>query len=90
MVVETCGRPPGVAGGCTRGTPAPTARMHACGGLITAEKEVMPNMPKLETENEPPWNSSGCSLCVYHVSRGKGGGGGGSVGAGDRKAEQRV
>ena len=28
-----------------------------CGGLITAVKSVMPNMPRLEIENVPPWNS---------------------------------
>mmetsp|Transcript_16847 Transcript_16847/g.23187 ORF Transcript_16847/g.23187 Transcript_16847/m.23187 type:complete len:288 (+) Transcript_16847:2681-3544(+) len=36
--------------------------MQACGGLMTAEKAAMPNMPRLDTEKEPPWNSSGFSL----------------------------
>ena len=26
----------------------PTARLHACGGLMMAVKLVMPNMPKLD------------------------------------------
>jgi hypothetical protein len=30
--------------------PAPTARMQACGGLMTAEKELMPNMPTVQKE----------------------------------------
>ena len=31
---------PRTLGGKTRGIPAPTANMHACGGLITAVKEL--------------------------------------------------
>ena len=42
--------------------PADTARMPACGGLMMAENEVTPNMPMLEIEKPPPWNSSGFSL----------------------------
>lgn len=42
----------------------PTARMQACGGLITAEKLLIPNMPKLEIVKVPPWNSCGCSFPV--------------------------
>ena len=49
-------------GGITLEMPAPTAKMHACGGLMTAEKELSPNMPKFDMEKEPPWNSSGFSL----------------------------
>ena len=37
---------PGTLGGKTRGIPAPTANMHACGGLITAVKELIPNIPE--------------------------------------------
>ena len=29
---------------------------------MMAEKESTPNMPRLEMEKEPPWNSSGFSL----------------------------
>ena len=61
-MVATKGFPPGTFGGFTLGTPAPTARMHACGGLMTAENDVIPNIPKFETEKDPPWNSSGFSL----------------------------
>ena len=32
------------------------------GGLMTAEKFLMSNMPKLETVKVPPWNSCGFSL----------------------------
>src|SRR3546814_9429694 len=45
-----------------RCSPAPTARMQPCGGLMTAAKSLMPNMPRLETEKVPPWYSSGFSL----------------------------
>ena len=40
----------------------PTAMIQACGGLITAENSVMPNIPRLEIVNEPPWNSCSFSL----------------------------
>ncbi len=46
----------------TRCSPAPTARIVACGGLMTAEKFLMPNMPRLDTADVPPWYSSGFSL----------------------------
>src|SRR5262245_38441302 len=39
----------------------PTARMVACGGLITASKLWMPYMPRLEMEVVPPWYSCGAS-----------------------------
>src|SRR6185437_8349969 len=45
-----------------RGSPAPTARMQPCGGLMTAENSRTPNIPRLEIENVPPWNSSSFSL----------------------------
>ena len=51
-----------MGGSTTRFSPRPTARMHACGGLITAVKSSIPNMPRLEMVNEPPWNSSGFNL----------------------------
>ena len=47
-----------------RSSPAPTARIVACGGLMTAEKSLMPNMPRLETAVVPPWYSSGFSFLV--------------------------
>src|SRR5215510_611712 len=37
-----------------RSSPAPTARMVACGGLMTAAKSLMPYMPRLDTALEPP------------------------------------
>lgn len=40
----------------------PTAMIQACGGLITAENSVIPNIPRLEIVNEPPWNSCSFSL----------------------------
>mmetsp|Transcript_31925 Transcript_31925/g.81189 ORF Transcript_31925/g.81189 Transcript_31925/m.81189 type:complete len:406 (+) Transcript_31925:1204-2421(+) len=40
----------------------PTARMAACGGLMMAEKEDRPYMPRLEMVKEPPLYSSGFSL----------------------------
>src|SRR5215216_5406520 len=45
-----------------RSSPAPTARMVACGGLITAVKSLMPYMPRLDTAVVPPWYSCGLSL----------------------------
>src|SRR5665647_1211494 len=42
-----------------RSSAAPTARMVACGGLITAAKSLMPYMPRLEIAVEPPWYSCG-------------------------------
>lgn len=45
-----------------RFVPPPTAKIAACGGLITAENEVIPNIPKLLTQNEPPWYSLGDSF----------------------------
>ena len=47
-----------------RSSPAPTARMVACGGLITAAKSLMPYMPRFDTALEPPWYSSGLSFRV--------------------------
>lgn len=40
----------------------PTAKMHDCGGLITAQNCFTPNIPKFETLTVPPWNSWGWSL----------------------------
>src|ERR1043165_673961 len=45
-----------------RSSPAPTARIVDCGGLITAVKSLMPYMPKLDTDDVPPWYSCGLSL----------------------------
>ena len=45
-----------------RCSPAPTARIQACGGLMTAANSLMPNMPRLEMVKPPPWYSSGLSL----------------------------
>ena len=36
--------------------------MQTCGGLMTAENSLMPNMPKLEIVKLPPMNSSGLSF----------------------------
>ena len=47
-----------------RCSPAPTARMPPCGGLMTAANSRMPYMPRLEIEKVPPWNSSSFSLPV--------------------------
>src|SRR5262247_790472 len=41
---------------------APTARMVACGGLMTAENSRMPYMPSLEIAAEPHWCFCGLSL----------------------------
>lgn len=41
---------------------AETAKIHAWGGLITAENSCTPNIPKLLMVNVPPWNSSGFNL----------------------------
>ena len=40
----------------------PTAIMQACGGLMTAENSVIPNIPRLEIVKEPPWNSCNFNL----------------------------
>ena len=45
-----------------RGVISPTARIAACGGLITAVKRLMPNMPRFETLNVPPESSGGLIL----------------------------
>src|SRR6266571_568742 len=45
-----------------RSSPVPTARIVACGGLITAAKSLMPYMPRLEIAVAPPWYSSGLSF----------------------------
>ena len=42
-----------------RGSTAPTARIAACGGLMTASKLSIPNMPRFETVNVPPESSGG-------------------------------
>ena len=44
------------------GVPPPTAKMQACGGLITAVNSLMPNIPKFEIVKEPPLYSSGANL----------------------------
>src|SRR5262245_17774483 len=36
--------------------------MVDCGGLMTAVKWLMPNMPRLETDEVPPWYSCGLSF----------------------------
>jgi hypothetical protein len=41
---------------------ADTAKIHACGGLITALNSSTPNIPRLLIVNVPPWNSSGFNL----------------------------
>lgn len=48
--------------GITLWIPPPTARIHACGGLITALNDEIPNIPKLEIVNVPPWYSCGLSF----------------------------
>jgi len=42
-----------------RSVMAPMARIAACGGLMTAVKPLMPNMPRLETVKVPPESSGG-------------------------------
>jgi hypothetical protein len=46
----------------------PTARMHACGGLMTAEKCLIPNIPKLEMVKVPMVRSLGESLPFFALS----------------------
>jgi len=41
---------------------APTAKIAAWGGLITALKWSIPIIPRLEIEKVPPTNSAGVSL----------------------------
>jgi len=55
---------PSFSSGTTLFSEPPTAKMQDCGGLMTALKLLMPNMPKLETVKVPPWNSWGCSLLL--------------------------
>ena len=45
-----------------RCSPVPTARIDDCGGLITAVKSLMPYMPRLDTDEVPPWYSFGFSF----------------------------
>ena len=42
-----------------RGSILPTARIAACGGLMTALNSVTPNMPRFETVKVPPESSGG-------------------------------
>ena len=49
-------------------SPPPTARMHACGGLMTAEKFLIPNIPRLEMVKVPPWNCGVYTLLDYVTS----------------------
>ena len=41
------------------GVSAPTARIAACGGLMTAAKFEIPYMPRLDTVKVPPESSGG-------------------------------
>src|SRR5690348_18456523 len=59
MTVAIATAPLRTTGCCT---PAATARMQDCGGLITAVNSLTPNMPRFEIEKVPPWNSSSLSL----------------------------
>ncbi len=59
ITVATASAPAFTTGRCS---PAPTARMPACGGLMIAAKCVTPYIPMFEIEKPPPWNSSGFSL----------------------------
>ena len=43
-----------VSSAVTTGRVPPTAIIQACGGLITAENSVIPNIPRLEIVKEPP------------------------------------
>src|SRR5919206_382432 len=42
-----------------RGVSSPTARIAACGGVITATKRLIPYMPRVETGNVPPQSARG-------------------------------
>ena len=46
----------------TASRPRPTAMMAPCGGFRIAEKLSTGNIPRFETENDPPVNSWGFSL----------------------------
>lgn len=48
--------------GIIRASVVPTARIIDCGGLMIAEKFLIPNIPKLEIVIVPPWNSCGCNF----------------------------
>mmetsp|Transcript_9016 Transcript_9016/g.28346 ORF Transcript_9016/g.28346 Transcript_9016/m.28346 type:complete len:200 (-) Transcript_9016:333-932(-) len=61
-VMKLASLKPPLPSATTRFSAPPIARMAACGGLIIAVKCLTPNMPRLETVNVPPWNSSGLSL----------------------------
>ena len=52
LITVASARAPSVTTG--RGPPAPTARMQPWGGLMTAAKSLMPNIPRLEMLNVPP------------------------------------
>src|SRR3546814_18160025 len=45
-----------------RGSPAPTARMQPCGGLMKAAQSLMTNMSRLENDKLEARNCSGSSL----------------------------
>ncbi|MNT44275.1 hypothetical protein D3C72_1807940 [compost metagenome] len=59
MTVATASCPSLTTGRCS---PAPTLMMQPCGSLMIEVNCLMPNMPRLDTEKVPPWNSSGFSL----------------------------
>src|SRR3954469_4026365 len=53
-----------------RGSSAPTARIAACGGLMTATKRRMPYMPRLGIVNVPAEDSGGVILAACTRSPG--------------------
>ena len=57
---DVAGDGPSRTTGCS--TSAPTARIAACGGLITAVKLLTPYIPRLETATVPPDSSGGVML----------------------------
>ena len=52
-----------------RGCSEPTARIAACGGLMTAEKLSTPYIPRLETENVPADQLGGGDRAVADLGR---------------------
>src|SRR6266699_443844 len=50
-----------------RSSPAPTARIALCGGLMMAVNSLIPNMPRLEMEKAPP--SYSCGFSFFALAR---------------------
>src|SRR5215210_8039188 len=87
MIARTWTSPSRTTG---RGVISPTARIAACGGLITAVKRLIPNIPRLETLNVPDESSGGAHALVQRARVARDLAERLAVGVEDRRHDQRV